>query len=149
MPVTRTEVQQAKVWMANLLKNDSQISAAMGSGDLSKVYIDQGFRGLGFPYILITYMSGADKNALGTTREMTVANFQVRVVTEGPPTDADRNVESRMDELLQHAVTQPSGGYLFSCRRVSVIDRPEYDANKQIRYQNCGGMYRVWISKAP
>lgn len=145
----RTEVQEAKVWMANLLKTDVQLAAVFGNGELSKVYVDQGYRGLGFPYILITYMSGADKNALGTTREMTVANFQVRIVTEGPPTDTDRTAESRMDFLLQHAVSQPSGGYLFSCRRVSVIDRPEYDGNKQIRYQNCGGMYRVWISKAP
>lgn len=149
MPPAFTEVEQAKIWIANLLKTDAQLIPIFGSGDLSKVYADQAIRQLGFPYILITYMSGYDINALGTTREATWADFQIRVVTEGPPTSTDRQAEKRMDTLLQNTVNNLSGGYRFSARRISVINRPEYDANKQVRYQNIGGMYRVWICVAP
>lgn len=150
MPPVNTEVEQAKIWMSNLLKVDPQLSPIFGGGgDLARVYADQAIRELGFPYILITFMSGGDKNALGTKREATYANFQVRIVTEGSPTTTDRVAEKRMDDVLQNTVNAISGGYKFSARRMSPINRPEYDANKQVRYQNIGGIYRVWICLAP
>ena len=91
------EIEEAKAWMANLLKNDSLLTPVFGQ----RVYADQAYRDLGFPYILITYMSGFDTQGLGTNRLQTTANFQVRIVTEGPPTDNDKTAAKRMDVLLQ------------------------------------------------
>lgn len=140
-----TEIQSAKKWIADLLQGDATLTALI---PIMNIFVDQAYRDLGFPYIVISYSPGVDVPGLGTVREMTVASFFVRVVTEGAPTDDDRSAEVRMDYLLQHAVNQTSGGFLFSSRRVQPIDLPEYDENKRVRYHSLGGIYRVWISPA-
>lgn len=139
-----TEIQQAKKWIANLLQSDTTLTTLIPS---MNIFVDQAYRELGFPYIIISHMSGIDKMGLGTVREMTNALFQVRVVTQGPQTDTSRDAEARMDYLLQHAVQQQSGDFFFTSRRFQTIDLQEYDENKKVRLQSSGGIYRIFIYK--
>lgn len=139
-----SEVEQAKIWMVGMFKADAQLTPILAT----RVYADQAYRELGFPYLLVTYMSGSDKNALGTTREQTIANFQVRIVVEKVIDVTARNAEKRMDYLLQHSVKVLSGAYYFTARRMQPINRPEYDMVKTLRYHNIGGIYRLWIYSA-
>ena len=144
---TRSAVQEAKRWAFDLLNANAALIAIV-----PRIYVDQVQResnGLGkFPYILGNFMGGVDVPGLGTNRVQTRADFQWRIVCEGPPTDDIRTAETLMDDSLQTAVAQLSNGWYFSCRRVTPIDRPEYDNVKTKRYSNLGGIYRLWIYKA-
>lgn len=142
-----TEVQEAKKWVSTLLRADVTIQGLLGTQP-TRVYVDHASRELGFPYILINHMSSRDTPGLGTNRELTRADLQVRVVSEGPPDSTALAAGARLDALLQVQVKAPFGGFYFSSRRIMEVDRPEYDKSEK-RYHNTGGIYRAWISKTP
>lgn len=140
-----SEIDKAKRWLANTLMNDGAFPAALlSSGSVKKVYVDHADRSLGFPYVLISMMSAIDRPGLGIARVQTQADFQVRVVTEGPPTATSESIVNWMDALIQSKSAQPAEGYFISCRRQAPIDRAEYGTNQQ-RYHNAGGVYRLFI----
>lgn len=147
MSIERSAIQEAKRWAHGLLTGSTSLMNL-----IPRVYVDQVQRqpnGLGqFPYILGTFMSGIDIPGVGVNRVQTQADFQWRIVTEGPPTDDARLAEVIMDSLLQTAVTQLSNGWYFSCRRLMPIDRMEFDSTKTVSYRNIGGHYRCWIYAA-
>lgn len=142
------EIESTKIWMANLLMNDVDFPDALLQGSLKRVYTDHAETSQGFPYVLINMMSGIDQQGLGTNRIQTRADFQVRVVCEGSPNDDSREIEAWFDALLQMQVAQVAGDYIVTCRRVSTINRAEYDGT-QARFFNLGGLFRVWIYSAP
>lgn len=147
MTVERSEVEEAKRWAYDRLSSNGALVAL-----IPRIYVDEVQRmpnGLGqFPYILGTYMGGIDIPGIGTTRAQTHADFQWRVVTEEAPTANDRMAERIMDVSLQTAVALYSNGWYITSRRIAPISRPEYGLGNS-RYQNIGGIYRLWISIAP
>lgn len=135
------EIQEAKKWVVNLLKADSTMQTYLGSSP-TLVFADRASKELGFPRIIINTMSAVDVEGLGVNRVLTKLTLQIRVISEGPPNDTAKNAEHRMDQIMQTQVTQVSGGYNFSVRRISPIDRVEYDESAK-PYHTLGGLYRV------
>jgi hypothetical protein len=99
-----------------------------------------------YPFVLYNFQAGSDVPALGTVRLMTLPLMQVRAVGKGQPDANLRAADVRIDEVLQNASAQTSGGYVISARREFPVDRPEYDS-ANVRYHNLGGLYRLYISK--
>lgn len=142
-----TEIQQAKAWLYEVLHGDADIEEAVGT----EIYADFNPRDMPdriFPYLLFNYMGGVDVDALGTARLLSVPLFQVRLVVQGRPNSAAREVEKRIDDVLQTAVYEPSGDYYFTARREQPIDRAELDTTTGQRFHNLGGLYRIWIGES-
>lgn len=139
-----TEIQQAKAWLYTSLHGDAYIAAQV-STRVYDSYIPEPPANRTYPYILFNFLGGTDVDALGTNRLLSQPLFQVRVVSEGRPTAIVRKIDKRIDDVLQHAVYQPSGDYYFSARREQPIDRPELDAATGKYYANLGGLYRLYI----
>jgi len=142
-----TEVQEAKTWVYNLLKDDVTLQGLLG-GLPVRVYVDRASRELGFPYVVINHMGSIDRRGVGKNRMLSRTDLQVKVVSEGVPSENAINASKRVDELLEDQVKVAFGGYYFTPHRIAEIDMPEYDQS-QNRFQNLGGIYRVWISKTP
>jgi len=142
-----TEIQEAKNWIHDVLAANSDITTAVGTRIFADHYPGAASDRL-YPYVLYNTMAAPDRRGLGHRRIGTGALFQVRAVCEGAPNAAAKLVGKRIDDVLQVQNRQLSGDFYFSSVRDSEIDRPEYDsANK--RYHNLGGLYQVWVERAP
>ena len=147
--VPRREVGEAKRWFHRRLVAKVELVAIIPAAQIHVDHVQRSSEGPVFPYILGNFMGGFDVQGMGTARQQTHGDFQWRVVTDGPPGDDAYEAEGHMDDALQTAVNDPQNGWLFTCRRVAPIDRPEFDKVKTKQYHNIGGIYRVWIGKAP
>lgn len=142
-----TEVQEAKNWIHDVLAANVDIAAAVGD----RIFADHypgAFSERVYPYILYNTMAGTDVQGLGTARQATDSIFQIRAVCKGAPNTTAKLIDKRIDDVLQPTAHSASGDFLFSARRVGVVDRAEYDASNN-RYHNLGGLFRVWIQRAP
>lgn len=138
-----TETDQAKKWIYDKLSANSDITTAVGTNILTRVPNPRPTR-----YIIYNLMAGSDIKGVGKNRQATSALFQVRQVNQGDPDTTARLVNKRLDDVLQLTADDLSGDYYFSADREQPIDRQEYDA-AGVLYSNVGGLYRVWIRKAP
>ena len=139
-----SEIQQAKAWLYDVLHDNTDIEALVGT----RIYADYAPDPPSertYPYILFNYMGGVDIDGLGTARIFAEPLFQVRAVFEGRPDTNARLLEKRIDDVLQVAEYQLSGDWYFTSRREQPIDRPETDLQTGTRYHNLGGIYRLWI----
>jgi hypothetical protein len=139
-----SEIQEAKKWIRATLSANADITGVVST----RIYADRA-PGPPFPYIVYNFMGGTDVQGLGINRQQTQPLFQVRVVTDGPPNNDARKVDKRLDDLLQAATHSASGDYIFAARREQPIDRVEVDAATNHVYHNLGGLYRLWIRRAP
>ena len=142
-----TEIQEAKNWIHDVLAANSDITAAVSTRIFADHYPGAATDRI-YPYVLYNTMAATDTQGLGTTRQATNALFQVRAVCQGAPNSSAKLVAKRIDDVLQVAIHSASGDFFFSSRRTDEIDRAEYDASNN-RYHNLGGLYRVWIQRAP
>jgi hypothetical protein len=142
-----SEIQEAKNWIHDVLAANSDIAGAVSTRIFADHYPGSASDRT-YPYILYNTMAATDIQGLGTTRQSTDALFQVRAVCKGSPDTTAKLIDKRIDDVLQIAVHSASGDFLFSARRTAAIDRPEYDSANN-RYHNLGGLYRVWIQRAP
>lgn len=134
-------IQQAKKWIYDSLIANADIAADLGT----RTYADAAPSPRPSRYILYNTQAASHRNAVGHAREATSALFQIRTVTTGAPTAADRKIAKRIEDIFQAANNQSSGDYRFSSICEDEIDRPEYDSTNQ-RYHNLGQMVRVWIT---
>lgn len=142
-----TEIQECKNWIHDVLAANSDIATAVSTRIFADHYPGAASDRV-YPYILYNTMAATDIQGLGTIRQSTDALFQVRAVCKGAPDSTAKLIDKRLDDVLQVAVHSASGDFLFSARRSGVIDRAEYDSANN-RYHNLGGLYRVWIQRAP
>lgn len=139
-----TELQEAKNWIHDKLAANADLVAIVGTRIFADHYPGQRV----FPYVLYNAQASVDLKGVGRSRIASDVLFQVRVVCDGLPNADIRKAGRRIDDVLQHQASQPSGAFYFSSEREGEIDRPEYDSANH-RYHNLGGMYRIWIGSTP
>jgi hypothetical protein len=142
-----TEIQEAKNWIHDVLAANSDITAAVSIRIFADHYPGAAIDRV-YPYVLYNTMAATDIRGIGRNRVSTDALFQVRAVCEGAPNATAKLVCKRIDDVLQSQIRQLSGDFYFSSSRDGEIDRAEYDSTNK-RYHNLGGLYRVWIQRAP
>lgn len=133
------------------IANDGEIIAA---GLAARVFQDQAPDKVSYPFILFNFQSGADVGGLGIVRVLLSAVYQIKVITRGAPTDADRVTAYRLDRLFQTVAASAqeltrrelagdqTETLVISARRESPVQYVENDhQSKQVFYHR-GGLFR-------
>jgi hypothetical protein len=136
------EIHRAQKWIRGKLAGDAQITAVVGT----RIFADQARELADFPYVLFAMQTGGqDTRGVGTVRLMSLPLFQIKVVTDGPPSADVYTVADRIDELFQNAVTEISDSFVFSSRRESPVEYPEPKRDSSEFFVHYGGSYRLYI----
>jgi hypothetical protein len=139
-----SEVQQAKKWIYDSLIASTDITSVVGT----KIFagVANSFVSPGWPYVLYSFLAGADVDGLGTNRIFARPLFQVIAVDNKSPDANLRKVDKAIDDVLQFSVTELSGDFYFSARREQPIDRTFTDSAGK-NYYSIGGLYRLYIGR--
>lgn len=143
-----SEIQQAKKWIYDSLLANTDIAAAV-STRIYDSYVPEPPADRTFPYCLFDVLDATSVRGLGHYRSQINAKFQIRVVIEGRPNATARKVGKRIDDIFQSAESVLSGDYYFSSVQDKEVNRPEQDTSTGKHYHNLGGIYDVYIIRAP
>lgn len=143
-----SEIQQAKKWIYDSLHADTYIESQVGTR-IYPDYVPEPPTDRTFPYCLFDVLDASSVRGVGHYRSQINAKFQVRVVIEGRPDAAARKMGKRIDDIFQNAGNVLSGDYYFSSVQDKEVNRPEQDTSTGKHYYNLGGIYDVYIIRAP
>lgn len=133
------------------LTADDEIIA---TGIASRVFQDQAPDKVSYPFILFNFQSGADANGLGIVRVLSSLVYQIKIITQGPPKDADRVAAYRIDRLFQtvknsqqeltrhDAAGDQTETIVISSRRESPVKYIENDQQSKTVFHHRGGLFR-------
>ncbi len=132
------ELDDAGKWLR------AKIVAAVGHG---RVYQDRAKRGSVFPYVLFNFVPGqGDTQGQGKRRIMSRPRFDVRVVTQGAPTDESEAMVTAIDSALEGATTETHGDFRISSRREREIRYTSPGATSDEFFTYRGGTYQLWVA---
>ncbi|HEU4752062.1 MAG TPA: DUF3168 domain-containing protein [Armatimonadota bacterium] len=142
------ELQAAERWLVGILRGDATLAGLVGT----RIYASIAPQEATFPYVLLSYQGGPDRNAVGReARLFTRPVYLVKAVADAGTVGFDYSaadlVASAVDAVLLGAKgTNVLAGvtYQIDCAgREQPVRYPELSGAK--RYAHVGGLYRLFI----
>lgn len=117
--------------------------AALGSVVSNRVYSQQAPQGAALPYVLFAPLSQVDDNLLGGNRGAVIAEYVVRMVTQGATFGPARAGANRIDAVLHAATGTATVGsvHIGACVRTEPFQMTE--TVDGVRYNHLGGVYQI------
>ena len=132
------ETTRIEQWLYEVLSGDSALAAAVGG----RIYAYLAPPEAGTPFVVFAYQSGADTVAIGMSRVLTAALYQVKVVGTGWSSAPLQPIADRIDAVLQAASGSVVDGQILGCTREQPISYVE--ATDGVVYRHLGGLYRIY-----
>ncbi|MFN7948380.1 MAG: hypothetical protein U0Z53_23715 [Blastocatellia bacterium] len=140
------ELPRIEAWIYSRLTADATITARIPA---SAICAYRAPEGTPLPFIIFSYQAGGDVQGLGTARTLTRAIYQIKLVCQGAPAEADLAIADRLDTIFQTAVTETQQGWQFTSRRERPLSYVEtLPASSELIF-HLGGLYVIATHPSP
>jgi len=129
-------------WLYTVLSGDATITSLVGS----RIYDGISPQGVIFPYIIYSFLGGADTRGVGTVRVFNSGLYQVKAVCEGESYAPAAAIADRIDELIHGNRGSVSDGSVVDCVREQPLTLIEQQNG--VQYRHVGGLYRIIVQEA-
>lgn len=136
------ELTGANKFLYEKLHGDGTIAALVAT----RIYEDGNQPELGpYPLIVWSWIPAPDTPGLGSVRLLANPIAQIKLITKGLPTDGDKAVANKIDDLFQNISNEASEGISYTSRRRIPIRRPQRGNNPSEVFWHLGGQYQFRI----
>jgi len=139
------ELRGCDSFVYSRLTGDPTLAALIGT----KVYTRPAPSGTAPPYVIMTFLSSVDRNALGPgTRILTRPLYLIRCITTDPNTNIADQIADRIDDLLVgHFGSVPAQNIFIGMIVREEAIRYEEVSPSGIVTQHTGGRYRMFVER--
>lgn len=146
MAVAANAIPKIEAWILAQLAGDSGLTAIVST----RVWKDAAPVNTVFPYVVYTMRPGSFYvQGVGECRIQTRANYLIKMVTEGDPTDAQIVALTRFDEVIGAQSASELGGFLFSGRGIRPVNYTEPRPGTPHFYNHAGSEFQIDSYPAP
>lgn len=134
----------AAEWIYATLKANGTLCADVGGTVSPRIYHDVIPQSAALPAVVYQIMASRDENAVGG-RGLTVQQWQVKAVGQGPSYSALRNITDQIDASLNYKFgTATTAGVVVGCSRSEEVMYGE--SGNGIEYRHLGGIYQIYAA---
>lgn len=140
------ELFGTQTFLITKLKADAPLAALVGT----RIYSEMAPAEAVFPYIIVAFQSGVDRNALPVTVRIWLSvRYLVKVITQSDSLASANVICDRIDAALigQEGAVAGDGIYVSRVWRDSVLQYIEVEAGRRLNH--CGGSFRALITAYP
>lgn len=135
-----TELSGVEAWVFSTLANDPTMQGLVGNP--ARVYSAIAPEGSAFPYVVMTYLAGADVIATGGGRVMSRPIYVVKGVDNASSFANLKAIATQIETLIGNQTGTTPDTRILSCVREQPFELIEVD-QAGVVYRNLGGRYRI------
>lgn len=149
MAVDANAIPKIEAWILAQLTGDSALAALVGTR-IWKDFAPIGASYAAYPFVVFSMRPGSYYlQGVGECRLLTRADYLIKIVTEGYPTDAQIVALDRFDEVIGKQSAATLGGFLFSGRGISPVNYTEPRPGTPHFYNHAGSVFQIDAYPAP
>lgn len=146
MAVDANAIPKIEAWILAQLTGDAALTALVST----RVFKDFAPVTTVFPFVVFSMRPGSYYlQGVGECRLLTRADYLIKIVTEGYPTDAQIVALDRFDEVIGKQSAATLGGFLFSGRGVLPVNYTEPRPGTPHFYNHAGSVFQIDSYPAP
>lgn len=146
MAVDANAIPKIEAWILAQLGGDAGLGAIIST----RIFKDFAPVTTAFPFVVFSMRPGSHYvQGVGDCRLLTRADYLIKLVTEGYPTDAQIVALDRFDEVIGLQSAATLGGFLFSGRGLAPVNYTEPRPGTPHFYNHAGSVFQIDAHPAP